>query len=169
MITVTMIGILLGLAVPAFKEAIRNNRIVAQNNEFISALNYARSEAIRRSDTVSVCSSTNGTGCSTTTNWSTGWITFLDLNANGILDGAEAVMQTSPPVMPGITLESPPRAIRHEPAFLRQRNAQRHGGRIPAAEDRLHRCHRAGDHGECDRTSLHRQSRLYLRSEGYLP
>lgn len=104
MVTVIIIGILLGLAVPTFNEAIQNNRIVAQNNEFISALNYARSEAIRRSDTVSVCSSTNGTDCSTTTTWSTGWITFVDLNANGILDGAEVVMQTSPPVMPDITL-----------------------------------------------------------------
>ncbi|MEO8019278.1 MAG: GspH/FimT family pseudopilin [Pseudomonadota bacterium] len=106
MITVTVLGILLGLAVPSFREAIRNNRIVAQNNEFITALTYARSEAIRRSDTVSICSSTNGTSCSTTTNWSTGWITFVDPNADGLLNNAEVVMQTSPPVIAGFTLTS---------------------------------------------------------------
>ena len=107
MITITVLGILLGLAVPSFREAIQNNRIVSQNNEFITALNYARSEAIRRSDTVSVCSSANGTSCSTTTNWSTGWITFVDLNGDGNLNGAEVVMQRGPPAMPNITVNSP--------------------------------------------------------------
>ena len=104
MITVTMIGILLGLTVPTFKEAIRNNRIVSQNNEFIGALNYARSEAIRRSSTVSVCSSTNGTSCSTTNSWGTGWISFVDEDADGTLNGSEVVMQVSPPVIAGFTL-----------------------------------------------------------------
>ena len=51
MVTVTVLGVLLGLAVPSFTAAMRNNRIVSQNNEFIGALNYARSEAIRRSST----------------------------------------------------------------------------------------------------------------------
>lgn len=107
MIAITVLGILLGLTIPTFREAIQNNRIVSQNNEFITALNYARSEAIRRSDTVSVCSSANGTACSTTSNWSTGWITFLDLNADGTLNGAEVVMQRGPPAMPNITMNSP--------------------------------------------------------------
>ena len=74
----------------------RNNRIVSQNNEFIGALNYARSEAIRRSGSVSVCSSTNG-HLFGTTNWATGWIVFVDANADGTLnasDGADALLQT---------------------------------------------------------------------------
>ena len=48
---------LLGLAVPSFLDTMRNNRLVAQNNEFIGALNFARSEALKRSDFVSVCAS----------------------------------------------------------------------------------------------------------------
>jgi type IV fimbrial biogenesis protein FimT len=106
LVSMTVIAILLGLAVPGFKEAMRNNRIVAQNNEFISALNYARSEAIRRGDTVSVCASTNGTGCSAATAWGAGWITFLDLNADGTTNGTDVVIQVSPPVMPGITINA---------------------------------------------------------------
>jgi type IV fimbrial biogenesis protein FimT len=104
MVTVTVLGVLLGLAVPSFTAAMRNNRIVSQNNEFIGALNYARSEAIRRSSTVSVCSSTNGTSCSTTSSWGTGWISFVDEDADGTLNGSEVVMQVSPPVIAGFTL-----------------------------------------------------------------
>jgi type IV fimbrial biogenesis protein FimT len=105
MTVITVLGILLGLAVPSLSSAIRNNRIAAQNNEFVGALNYARSEAVRRSDTVSVCSSNNGTSCSTTINWGTGWISFVDLNADGVLNGTEVVMQTSPPVISGFTID----------------------------------------------------------------
>ena len=106
MFALSVLAILLGLSVPPFVSVIRNNRVISQNNEFIGALNYARSEAVRRNESVTLCSSTNGTGCSTTTVWGTGWITFVDLNANGTLDGAEVVMQVSPPVISGFTLDS---------------------------------------------------------------
>ncbi len=57
MFTITVLGILLGLAVPSFMETMRNNRLIAQNNEFIAALNLARSEALKSSGPVSVCAS----------------------------------------------------------------------------------------------------------------
>jgi type IV fimbrial biogenesis protein FimT len=107
MVTITVLGILLGLSVPMFKETIQNNRIVAQNNEFISGLNYARSEAIKRSDTVALCPSTNGTSCTASTDWSTGWIVFNDLNADGALNGAEVALQVGPATTDGITINSP--------------------------------------------------------------
>jgi type IV fimbrial biogenesis protein FimT len=111
MVSITVLGILLGLSVPMFRETILNNRIVAQNNEFISGLNYARSEAIKRSDTVSLCPSTDGATCAASTNWSTGWIVFADLNADGALNGAELgptqPMQVGPATTDGITINSP--------------------------------------------------------------
>jgi len=111
MLTILVLGILLGLSVPMFRETMLNNRIVASNNEFISGLNYARSEAIKRSDTVTVCPSTNGATCAASTNWSTGWIVFADLNADGALTGGELgptqPMQIGPATTDGITINSP--------------------------------------------------------------
>jgi type IV fimbrial biogenesis protein FimT len=108
MVTVTILGILVALAVPMFRETILNNRIVTQNNEFISGLNFARSEAIKRSDTVSVCASSNGTSCSASTSWSTGWIVFTDLNADGAVNaGIDTVLQVAPATTNGITISSP--------------------------------------------------------------
>jgi len=83
MITITVLGLLLGVAVPSFLDTVRNNRLIAQNNEFIGTLNVARSEALKRSGSVSVCASADQNTCSGSTDWSTGWIVFTDLNANG--------------------------------------------------------------------------------------
>lgn len=86
MLTITVMSILMAVAVPSFLDTVRRNRIVAQNNEFISSLNLARSEALKRSGSVSVCASADQATCSGTTNWSTGWIVFSDLDADGDKD-----------------------------------------------------------------------------------
>ena len=64
MMTVTVLALLLGIAVPSFMETVRNNRIISQNNELISSLNLARSEALKRSGSVSVCASADQATCS---------------------------------------------------------------------------------------------------------
>jgi len=86
MFTITVLGILLGVAVPNFLEIVRNNRLVSQNNEFIGSLNLARSEALKRSGSVSVCASADQATCSGSTNWTTGWIVFNDVTGNGTFD-----------------------------------------------------------------------------------
>lgn len=87
MLTISVLAVLLGLAVPSFLDTVRNNRTISQNNEFIGALNYARSEALKRSDAVSICASDDQETCSGDTDWTTGWIVFADLDGNGDMDG----------------------------------------------------------------------------------
>jgi len=48
MITLAMVAILATIAVPGFWSLIQNNRVTTQTNELVSALNLARSEAIKR-------------------------------------------------------------------------------------------------------------------------
>lgn len=48
MITVAILAILLGIGVPSFVDFIRNNRASTQANELATALNLARSEAVKR-------------------------------------------------------------------------------------------------------------------------
>jgi type IV fimbrial biogenesis protein FimT len=66
MITVVIASILLTIGVPSFQNLIRENRLATQANEFITALNMARSEAIRRGQNVTVTA--NGG------NWNNGWV-----------------------------------------------------------------------------------------------
>jgi type IV fimbrial biogenesis protein FimT len=95
MFSITILGILLGVAVPSFLETVRNNRLVSQNNEVISSLNLARSEALKRSGSVSLCASVDQATCSGSTDWTTGWIVFNDVIGNGTFDGADELLQVA--------------------------------------------------------------------------
>jgi type IV fimbrial biogenesis protein FimT len=74
MITVAIAAILLGIAIPSFIGSIRSNRLTASANDLVTALNVARSEAVKRGRNVTVASK-NGT-----TNWKDGWDVFIDVD-----------------------------------------------------------------------------------------
>jgi type IV fimbrial biogenesis protein FimT len=76
MVTLAVLAIVVGIAVPSFNNQIQNNRSVALADELVTALNYARSEAVKRGRRVSLCASGNGATCGTT--WTDGWMVFVD-------------------------------------------------------------------------------------------
>ena len=71
LIAVTLLGIGLALAVPAFTNLTKKDKIQTMSSEIRTALNYARNEAIRLNDNVVFCHSSNQLVCSTPPN--TGW------------------------------------------------------------------------------------------------
>jgi type IV fimbrial biogenesis protein FimT len=80
LITLSIAAILVTLGVPGFQDLIRNNRAATQSNELLTALNLARSEAIKRGARVSVCASNDPLATTPTcsNNWTQGWIVFTD-------------------------------------------------------------------------------------------
>ncbi len=96
MVTIAVLGILLSIAIPAFQNMVLNSRITAQANQAITALNYARSEAVKRAAPVTVCSTNGGAACAGSTNWSTGWMVFADADGDGTVDAGEAVLRVWP-------------------------------------------------------------------------
>ena len=68
MLGITVLAIVLGLGVPSFIDTIRNNRVISQSNDLLTALNYARSEALKRGFRVSACPGTD-TACTGGTDW----------------------------------------------------------------------------------------------------
>jgi len=62
MVTVAVLSILLTMGVPAFGDLVRNNRITAQANQLVSAINIARSEAVKRGRNVQVAVVPDGGG-----------------------------------------------------------------------------------------------------------
>jgi len=69
-VTLAMVAILAGFAVPALQDLISNNRSTAQANSFLTALTLARSEAIKRRESVSVVAADDSSG---TNEWGPGW------------------------------------------------------------------------------------------------
>jgi len=80
MIVVAIAGIVMAIGVPSFQSITTTNRIAANTNELITALNLARSEAVKRSAAVSVCKSADGAICTTSGDWDQGWIVYVDSN-----------------------------------------------------------------------------------------
>jgi type IV fimbrial biogenesis protein FimT len=87
MITVTIVAILTGLAIPSYKYITNATRIASEINGLLGDMQYARFAAIKAGRTVTICSSANPTAatptCSVSTNWATGWIVFTDTGGTG--------------------------------------------------------------------------------------
>ena len=80
LITISIVSILASIAIPSFIKIIESNRISSASNEFLSALMLARSEAAKRSISVGICTSSNGSACNSANDYAQGWIVFTDCN-----------------------------------------------------------------------------------------
>jgi type IV fimbrial biogenesis protein FimT len=74
LIVVAISAILTAIAIPAFNVFIGNTRTNTIANEFVSALNLARSEAMKRGGEVYACRTSNGEICATGGAWGQGWL-----------------------------------------------------------------------------------------------
>ncbi|MEO5339309.1 MAG: GspH/FimT family pseudopilin [Magnetococcus sp. MYC-9] len=72
LIALVIVAILLTAASPPLAAWLQDNRLVAQINRLNGTLQLARTEAIKRGATVTVCSSSNGASCGGL--WKDGWI-----------------------------------------------------------------------------------------------
>jgi type IV fimbrial biogenesis protein FimT len=98
MVAIAVTGILLALAAPSFTETIRKNRIESTAQGFLNALNFARTEAIRRGMAVTVYKNGN--------QWENGYIAFVDANKNGKQDSGEETLRTWQALPSGYTLRT---------------------------------------------------------------
>ncbi|MFK2917663.1 GspH/FimT family pseudopilin [Dyella koreensis] len=76
MITIIVLAILSAIAVPNFRNLIHRHQITSATNNLVGAFAYARSEAVSRGTFVSLCPSTDGATCATTTAYDTGWLIY---------------------------------------------------------------------------------------------
>jgi type IV fimbrial biogenesis protein FimT len=96
-----IVGILMAIGVPSYKSVTNSNRVASEGNSLLGDLQYARSEAIKEGQFVTVCISTNGSTCATGTNlWNSGWLVFSDSNSNATVD-ATAIKLRSQTVFTG--------------------------------------------------------------------
>src|SRR3569623_575841 len=77
MIAVVVLAIGVALAVPSFRDLMRNTNTSTNANDLVLAINMARSEAIKRGTRVAVMST------STTSDWSSGWSIAADTGRDG--------------------------------------------------------------------------------------
>jgi type IV fimbrial biogenesis protein FimT len=99
MTALAVLGVLVALAAPSFKQFSANSRIAATANSLANALAVARTEALRQSMPVAICASSDAQTCKlgNRNDWSTGWIVFTDNSGTtGVLDSTDTLIQTWP-------------------------------------------------------------------------
>lgn len=89
--TIVLASILLLIAIPAYKSLISQNRSITETDQLIAAINFARSEAIKRHSIVTLCKSNDGSSCSG--QWQDGWIVFVDKSAKGQVQAKDDILQ----------------------------------------------------------------------------
>lgn len=77
LIVIAIIGITLAIGVPGFQSLVASNRLTTSTNGLVSALQLAKSEAIKSNRLVIV---------SKNTSWASGWVVFADKNQNDAQD-----------------------------------------------------------------------------------
>lgn len=113
LVVLAIAGVLAALAGPAMGTFIQSNRLTAATNDFIGALNLARSEALRRGTNAGVCKSDNGSSCTNTGTWSSGWLVFLDGDNNGPWTASDSLVRAHEALASGtaINVSAGPDAI----------------------------------------------------------
>ncbi len=91
-IAMAVVSVLLAIGIPSFRYVTNSNRIAAEINGLLGDMQYARSEAVKEGQPVTVCVSSDGATCTGPNTWQSGWIVFSDANGNAAFDAGTDVL-----------------------------------------------------------------------------
>lgn len=101
---IAVLGILLAAAVPSLYGYMLAHRVSDGAGAFLRSLMLARSEALKRNRPVQVCATSNGSSCDSAVSWESGWIVYVDANANGAFDVGDEAVRVFPALVSSLTL-----------------------------------------------------------------
>ena len=90
LVAIAIAAIVVAVGVPELRSFVQKGQIITVTNELLASFHVARSEAIRQNASACVCPSDSANdpvpACSGANTWETGWIAFLDLNGNCVIE-----------------------------------------------------------------------------------
>ena len=93
LVSLALAAILVSITVPSMKLFISKTRINTTTDEVYGSLMLARSEAIKRQRTVTLCSTLDNTTCDeSNAGWHHGWLIFTDESEDGLLNGRDQLI-----------------------------------------------------------------------------
>ena len=97
LLTVSVIvALLLTIGMPSYRYVTTNNRMATESDSLLGDLQFARAEAIREGQQVTVCVSKTGTSCDAATlppAWQEGWIVFTNPNNVTTVDANDPLVR----------------------------------------------------------------------------
>jgi len=96
LIVMAIVAILLSIGLPSYRYLTNSYRMSSEVNNLLGDMMYARSEAIKEGQNVTVCVSADGATCSGNSTWQTGWLVFSNpTNAANPAAGAVLRLQSA--------------------------------------------------------------------------
>lgn len=95
MVTLVLMGVIAAFAFPSFSNMIQNNQSQSASSSLLSALNFARSEAVTRSSTVVAIPNNSG--------WANGFTIGVDSNGDGDLSDSGDELLRNIEALDGVT------------------------------------------------------------------
>jgi prepilin-type N-terminal cleavage/methylation domain-containing protein len=117
MVVLSIAAILLAAGAPSFISTVSGYRLDSAHSAMRDALLLARDTARNESTAVTVCTSSNGTACTSST-WQGGFIVFRDAGTAGTVDSGDTVLSYQPAAASGITISAAVKAT--NAAFTRK-------------------------------------------------
>ena len=100
LVTLAIAVIVLSVGVPTFRGVVADNGMVADTNRFVASINLARSSAVRYQRNAVICASTSWNAstptCTGGTDWSNGWVVFVDKDRDNAIDADEVIAVNEP-------------------------------------------------------------------------
>lgn len=100
LITMAIAAIVASLAVPSFRVLLVKRSTQAAAMALVDDMRFARTEALRRSARMSICSlADNSTDtCATVAKkWVNGWLVFVDVDGDGVVDAGDEIVRVQQP------------------------------------------------------------------------
>jgi type IV fimbrial biogenesis protein FimT len=101
LIVMLIVSVLGAMAAPAFNSFTSRSSATSAEAEFVNALNFSRSEAMRRAVNVVVTAASPTTG---TDSFGAGWTVWVDANGDGTFGAGDTLLRNEPPFTQGVTL-----------------------------------------------------------------
>jgi len=99
------IASVLGSLTIGLSNMISSYAVTAELNGLMADMAYARSAAITRRQTTTICASNDGINCNKDSAWEQGWIVFTDENRDRLRDPGDQLLRVQGPLNKGTRLK----------------------------------------------------------------
>jgi type IV fimbrial biogenesis protein FimT len=99
LLALSLVAIVSTLAAPNFTAFVRSSDRAVAVNDFLHAIYFARTEAIKRATVVSLCKTRDGAHCANDApDWSSGWMVFVNTDHDNlpVRDPGEPILRQYP-------------------------------------------------------------------------
>lgn len=135
--TVAVLAICAGVALPSLRSFLEQQRTLAAISSLTTHMSLARMTAISRNQRAVLCPSSDGASCEAGTDWSTGWMLFVDEDGNRRPDSSDEILR--------VDLEPTSRHLRVVSTVGRQQLRYLPDGRSAGSNLTLSICNRQGE------------------------